>query len=51
VNLASNVTGGIANQNSMAANAEMQGSGNLWNFGLNTLKTLGGFGGYGGYGG
>jgi D-alanyl-D-alanine carboxypeptidase len=51
VNLASNVTGGIANQNSMAANAEMQGSGNLWNFGLNTLKTLGGIGGYGGYGG
>lgn len=38
VGLASNVTGGMMNNNNMAANAEMQGSGNLWNMGLNLLK-------------
>lgn len=51
VGLATNVTGGIANQNSMAGQAEMQGSTNAWNFGLNLAKTAAGMGGYGGFGG
>ncbi len=53
VNLGTNTVNGINNQNTQAANAEMAGSGNLWNFGLNALKglasggtsLLGGFGG------
>lgn len=51
VGLLSNVTGGIANQNNMGAQAEMTGAGNAMNFGLNTLKALAGMGGYGGFGG
>lgn len=51
VGLASNVTGGIANQNNMAAQAAMQGSGNLWNAGLNLAKLGTGMAGYGGFGG
>lgn len=51
VGLATNVAGGIANQNSMGANAQMQGAGNLVNAGLNTLKLFSGMGGYGGFGG
>lgn len=38
VGLASNVAGGMMGNNNMAANAEMAGSGNLWNMGLNLLK-------------
>lgn len=38
VNLASGVTTGLNSQTTQAANAEMQGSGNLWNFGLNLAK-------------
>jgi hypothetical protein len=33
-----NLVPGIAGQNTAAANAEMQGSANLWNFGLNAAK-------------
>lgn len=51
VDLLSNVTGGIANQNNMSAQADMAGSGNLMNFGLNLLKLGTGAGGYGGFGG
>lgn len=36
--LGTNTANGIANQNTQAANAEMAGSGNLWNLGLNALK-------------
>jgi hypothetical protein len=47
VGLGTNTTNAINSQNTQAANAEMQGSGNLWNFGLNALTGLasGGFGG------
>lgn len=49
VGLATNITNGINTQNTQAANAEMAGSGNLWNFGLNLAKLgtsmLGGGGG------
>jgi hypothetical protein len=45
----------IAGQNTAAANAQMAGSGNLWNLGLNAAKlaagVAGGFGGVGGGGG
>lgn len=51
VGLRTNVVGGIANQNSQAAQADMAGSGNLMNFGLNLLKLGTGAGGYGGFGG
>lgn len=45
-NLGTNTTNGITNQNTQAANAEMQGSGNLWGLGLNLAKLgLGSFGG------
>lgn len=37
-NLGTNTTSGITNQNTQAANAEMQGSGNLWGLGLNLAK-------------
>lgn len=47
VNLASGVTQGNINANNTAAQAEMQGSGNLWNFGLNLAKLGSGFWGYG----
>jgi hypothetical protein len=40
VNLSSGVTTGLNSQTTQAANAEMQASGNLWNFGLN-LASLG----------
>lgn len=43
VGLASNVAGGINSQNTQAANAEMQGSGNLWGLGLNLAKLGTGF--------
>ncbi len=43
VNLASGVTNGINNQGTQAANAEMAGSGNLWNLGLNLAKLGTGF--------
>jgi hypothetical protein len=47
VGLGTNTTNQINQQNTQAANAQMQGSGNLWNFGLNALTGLasGGFGG------
>ncbi len=53
VGLGTKTTDGINQQNTQAANAEMQGSGNLWNFGLNGLQSLasGGFGGTGLLGG
>lgn len=38
VGLASGIATGLNNQNTQAANAAMQGSGNLWNFGLNLAK-------------
>lgn len=44
-NLGSNTTNGITSQNTQAANAEMAGSGNLWNFGLNALTGLASGGG------
>lgn len=52
VGLASGVTNGLNSQTTQAANAEMQGSGNLWNFGLNLAKlgvsaATGGIGGGG----
>ena len=37
-NLGTNTTAGITGQNTQAANAEMQGSGNLWGLGLNLAK-------------
>lgn len=37
-NLGTNTTNGITSQNTQAANAEMQGSGNLWGLGLNLAK-------------
>lgn len=37
-NLGTNTTNGITNQNTQAANAEMQGSSNLWGLGLNLAK-------------
>lgn len=43
VALASGVTGGLNSQATQAANAEMAGSGNLWNFGLNLAKLGTGF--------
>lgn len=45
VNLNTNTINGINSQNTQAANAEMQGSGNLWNFGLNALTGLASGGG------
>jgi hypothetical protein len=58
-NLGTNTTTGLNDQNTQAANAETQGSGNLWNFGLNALtglasggtSLLGGLAGLGGGGG
>lgn len=38
VGLGTNTTNGIAGQNTQAANAEMQGSANLWGAGLNLAK-------------
>lgn len=55
--LGTNTTNGITNQNTQKANAEMQASGNLWNFGLQAATALasggtsllgGGLGGLGG---
>lgn len=43
VNLTTGIATGINNQNTQAANAEMAGSGNLWNFGLNLAKLGTGF--------
>jgi hypothetical protein len=43
VGLASNVATGQNSQTTQAANAEMQGSGNLWNLGLNLAKLGTGF--------
>lgn len=40
-----NLTPQIAGQNTAAANAQMAGSGNLWNFGLNAAKLAAGVGG------
>lgn len=37
-NLGTNTTNGITGQNTQAANAEMQGSSNLWGLGLNLAK-------------
>lgn len=37
-NLGTNTTNSIAGQNTQAANAEMQGSSNLWGLGLNLAK-------------
>lgn len=37
-NLGTNTTNAITGQNTQAANAEMQGSGNIWNLGLNLAK-------------
>lgn len=37
-NLGTNTTNSITGQNTQAANAEMAGSGNLWNLGLNLAK-------------
>jgi hypothetical protein len=37
-NLGTTTATGVANQNTQAANAEMQGSGNLWGLGLNLAK-------------
>lgn len=37
-NLGTTTATGVANQNTQAANAEMAGSGNLWNLGLNLAK-------------
>ena len=51
VGLATNVTGGIANQNNMGAQAQMSGAGNVVNMGLNLAKLATGMGGYGGFGG
>lgn len=45
VGLASGVATGVNNQNTQAANAEMAGSGNLWNLGLNLAKLGTGFAG------
>ncbi len=51
--LGTNTTNGIAGQNTQAANAEMQGSANLWGLGLNLAKLglSGGTGLLGGGGG
>lgn len=53
VNLGTNTTNGINNQTTQAANAEMAGSGNLWNLGLQGLQALasGGTSLLGGFGG
>lgn len=49
VGLASGVTNGLNSQTTQAANAELAGSGNLWNLGLNLAKLgVGAFGGLGG---
>ncbi len=46
VNLGMNTTNGINSQATQAANAQMAGSGNLWNLGLNVAKlATGGIGG------
>lgn len=46
VGLGTNTTNGINSQNTQAANAEMQGSGNLWGLGMNLAKLgMGGLGG------
>jgi len=37
-NLGTNTTNNVTSQNTQAANAEMQGSGNLWGLGLNLAK-------------
>jgi hypothetical protein len=39
-NLGTNTTNGLTNQNTQAANAEMQGSANLWGLGINGAKAL-----------
>jgi hypothetical protein len=39
-NLGTNTATGVANQNTQAANAALQGSGNLWGLGLNALKAF-----------
>lgn len=49
VGLGNFTTTGVTGQNTQAANAEMQGSANLWNLGQNLLKL--GVGAYGSYGG
>ena len=43
--LGTNTTNGINNQNTQSANAEMQGSANLWGLGLNALTGLASGGG------
>ena len=50
VGLETNIAGGVANQNNMAAQAQMAGSGNMWNMGLNLAKLGMGSAGYGGFG-
>ncbi len=44
VNLANTTTSGMAGANMQAANAEMQGSGNLFSLGLNAAKLASGWG-------
>lgn len=51
VGLATNVTGGVANQNNMSAQADMTAGGNIWNAGLNLAQLGTGMAGYGGFGG
>ncbi len=53
VGLGTNTTNGMNDQSTQAANAEMKGSGNLWNFGLQGLNALasGGTSLLGGFGG
>lgn len=43
VGLATNVTGGINNQATQAANAQTQGSANIWGLGMNLAKLGAGF--------
>lgn len=38
--LGTSTTNGITGQNTQSANAQMQGSGNLWNFGLQAAKAV-----------
>jgi hypothetical protein len=52
VDLGKTTTNGINSQATQSANAQMAGSGNLWNLGLNVAKlATGGIGGMGGGGG
>lgn len=44
-NLGTNTTNGVTQQNTQAANAQMQGSANLWGLGLNALTGLASGGG------